>query len=392
AVAPDSVYIDRAYDAAFTRSKGWTGADGAYSWPLPDGRVLWLFSDTLVGDVADGRRKLDARLPASWGGVKMLNNSYAIQSSSDPESLKFPLTVEGGAFKNLFKPLTGGGAVWVNGVEEKDGRLTILLNQFVESDDPRFSIGRMAGLWAATMEMNGDTLAVSDMRELRTPAVRPGVPGEKEAEIVWGAGTYSDATHTYMFNAVVSQADRSQRKLLLSRAPRGEMDTPEAWEFHGPGGWNADAQKAELIDVGMANEVSVHKLGDRLLLVSQTAFGEVQLHGAPRPEGPWTKPTTVYNTPELGGPGGQDITYHAKAHPHLSDSTGLLVGYNVNSLDIDRSLHEAAVYRPRFIRVPWSKVHAAQEGLPETWTARPGNGGAETTRLGEALSRLFSER
>ena len=39
----------------------WTGADSAYSLPLPDGRLAWIYSDTFTGSVnADHSRPLDS--------------------------------------------------------------------------------------------------------------------------------------------------------------------------------------------------------------------------------------------------------------------------------------------------------------------------------------------
>src|SRR5215213_4286798 len=51
ALPPDG---DTAFNRLFaTCGPGNTGADGAYSVPLPDGRVAWLFSDTFVGALND---------------------------------------------------------------------------------------------------------------------------------------------------------------------------------------------------------------------------------------------------------------------------------------------------------------------------------------------------
>ncbi len=55
-------------DALFARTSGWIGADGDYSVPLDKNRTLWLFSDTFVGEVKDGKRV----------GATMINNSAAI--------------------------------------------------------------------------------------------------------------------------------------------------------------------------------------------------------------------------------------------------------------------------------------------------------------------------
>ena len=43
------------YDAPFERDSGWTGGDGVFSVGLKDDVTLWLFSDTWIGDVVDGR-------------------------------------------------------------------------------------------------------------------------------------------------------------------------------------------------------------------------------------------------------------------------------------------------------------------------------------------------
>ena len=65
------------WDAAFRRSSGWTGADGIYSFALSgadvpggarDAETAFVFSDTFVGEVADGRRQ---------PGTTMVNNTMA---------------------------------------------------------------------------------------------------------------------------------------------------------------------------------------------------------------------------------------------------------------------------------------------------------------------------
>ena len=46
----------------------------------------------------------------------------------------------------------------------------------------------------------------------------------------------------------------------------------------------------------------------------------------------------------------------AKAHTALSDHRGLLISYNVNSFNVNESLVNADIYRPRFIRVSWKTI------------------------------------
>ncbi len=62
------------YDAVFERTMGWTGGDGVYSVGLGKDVTLWLFSDTWIGPVVNGRHK-DAVL---------VNNTVAIQKGPVP--------------------------------------------------------------------------------------------------------------------------------------------------------------------------------------------------------------------------------------------------------------------------------------------------------------------
>src|SRR5207244_1521048 len=43
--------LQQMFTAYGNTGEGWTGADGTYSVPLPDGRTAWLFSDTFLGPV-----------------------------------------------------------------------------------------------------------------------------------------------------------------------------------------------------------------------------------------------------------------------------------------------------------------------------------------------------
>ena len=65
-------------------------------------------------------------------------------------------------------------------------------------------------------------------------------------------------------------------------------------------------------------------------------------------EGPFTKKTVLYSTPETGG---NVFTYNAKAHPQLGDGHTLLITYNVNSFDTNDLYVEVDNYRPRYVAV-----------------------------------------
>src|SRR4051812_44097457 len=62
---------DAKMNALFEQREGWIGADGDYSVPLGPNRTLWLFSDTWVGKIQNGKR----------ADATIVNNSAAIQEA-----------------------------------------------------------------------------------------------------------------------------------------------------------------------------------------------------------------------------------------------------------------------------------------------------------------------
>jgi hypothetical protein len=70
---PDvAVDILPGYEALFQKTEGWTGADGVYSVALAEDTILWLFGDTFIGQIKNGRHANSARLET--GGMKTRNS------------------------------------------------------------------------------------------------------------------------------------------------------------------------------------------------------------------------------------------------------------------------------------------------------------------------------
>ncbi|MEO6326530.1 MAG: hypothetical protein ABIT01_03635, partial [Thermoanaerobaculia bacterium] len=61
-------------DVLFHRDARWLGADAAYSIPLDDGRIFWLFGDTFVARTAALRRSES----------RVVRNTVAVQRGADP--------------------------------------------------------------------------------------------------------------------------------------------------------------------------------------------------------------------------------------------------------------------------------------------------------------------
>ena len=76
-----SVRTDNEFNEMFTRTEGWTGGDVAHTIALSDSVVLWVFGDTWIGPVINGKH-YDAA---------MIANSIAVQKGArpDPKNISF---------------------------------------------------------------------------------------------------------------------------------------------------------------------------------------------------------------------------------------------------------------------------------------------------------------
>ncbi len=83
------------WEAVFRRTEGWTGADAVYSVDLGDGRTLWLFGDTWIGRIANGRHA---------PGSHLINNSIAVHSTPTCRSGKTPRAQSGSPRRSASQP------------------------------------------------------------------------------------------------------------------------------------------------------------------------------------------------------------------------------------------------------------------------------------------------
>ncbi|MEW6281712.1 MAG: hypothetical protein AB1758_24095, partial [Candidatus Eremiobacterota bacterium] len=140
----------------FYHTEGWTGGDGAYSIPL-GGRTLWLFGDTFIGRIRDGRREVD----------RMVHNTVALDS---PRSFWF-------ADRDFFTPAEPGSWYWPGHGALWRGKLNLFMKK----------VRSGAGPPGLDFDWYGDDLIVVDnpldpppdwrwtRRPLNLPGLHPGI-------------------------------------------------------------------------------------------------------------------------------------------------------------------------------------------------------------------------
>ena len=330
--APDQP-LDTLFNAYSASGVGWTGADSTYSVALPDGRIVWIFSDTFLGPVnADGSRPTDA---------PFINNSFVV---ADGEHLT---TVHGGtadAPAALVAP--DQGWYWAGAGNYSGGTLNVTYNQFVSTGS-----GAFAFKWSACALARFDPADFSLIDVTDLPSA---VTNLESASWVQTVGAY-----TYIYRV----EDLSDGKYLHVARVSG-TDLRSRWHFWTGAGWSTDQTASARVLAGVSNEYSVTPLGAGYVLVTQDTTELLSAHivayFATSPVGPFTNKTLLYTTPETGAAGsygnGNIFTYNPHAHPELSDAANLVVSYNVNSFDTDDVYADISVYRPRFVTVAFGGV------------------------------------
>lgn len=343
------------WDAVFARSSGWVGGDVAASMVLPGHRALWVFGDSFIGEVEDGRRKPRA----------MVNNSIAVHPvdpanpSRPPASdeLKFYWGPDDEAGKptawvrpddpdQWFWP-TGGGAVVPGPAGE---RLALFLVEMSKTGETVWSFKCVGSAVAVVEGVAGPV--ESWRKEVRALPHRIGDSGR---EVDWGVDAVYEpgpVRNRWVYIYATVTDDDKRRDLIVARVRPEGIEDFNAWQFRAGLGWMEEPEQARTVSAEVSSELSVDRvetvLGPRYVMVmSEPGLGRgIEVRWSCSPSGPWSKEQMVYRVTGLAE--GQFV-YAGKAHAALSSPGALLISYVVNSNNFFEMAGNAEIYRPRFI-------------------------------------------
>jgi hypothetical protein len=375
-----SVTPDAAWTAVFDRTDGWTGADCAGSVDLGDGRTLWLFGDTWLGKIRDGKRQ---------PGATMVNNSIAVHPTDksapwrppDPRSVRFlwgandkdgkptawavPPPIAGDAASAGDWLWCNGGGVVGAGPRGKGRRLVVFF--FRVRHNPHGQ-----GVWAFTTV--GTCLTVIDNvgdpperwrpKFYDLPRTSAGVSNDGR-EILWGLSASREGAASHHEDRLrifgTLRRGRFEMSLVLARATSATIDRLELEFFDGTV-WRPNCEAcAKPLAGGLVSEFSVEEMNNAgkptwVLIQSEPFLGKrIFARTAPKPEGPWSLRRTIYTVPDVAASRAY-FTYAAKGHAALSRPGELLVTFLVNSQNFADVVRDTTIYHPIFLRVPLSAV------------------------------------
>ena len=331
-------------DDLFRNKDGWIGADGAHSFAISDKKTIWLFSDTWVGKVRDGKRK----------EATMVNNTLAVQEGHGKNS-KINFVVRKGVDGKptaYVTPADGKGFYWLQAGALVDNKAILLLSQ-IEKTGAGGAFGfKQVGQWIGMVDNpQADPLSWHiDQHKLENVLMTP------QRTLTWGAAALLDNEFLYVYGTDedIKRAG-PDRYLVVARVPVKQAGNVGAWRYYAKGEWVQDFRKSERISNEMASEGSVTyipALKHYALVYTQSGLSDkIRVRSAPNAWGPWSQPATVYTCADMSWDK-RIFCYAAKAHGEQTRANELIITYASNSFDFWHVASDARLYWPRFVRVP----------------------------------------
>ncbi|WP_051866442.1 hypothetical protein [Streptosporangium roseum] len=326
-------------DYAHTTANGGTGGDSTYSMRMPDGRTLWLFSDTFLGPLnSNGTRPTSA---------KLVNNSFVIQDGTKLT------TVHGGTAeepKALLPPPDSTHWYWSGDGFIVGNTLQVAFHKY-----------RREGTGPMPFAFDENVVATFSLGDLTKPTNITKMPSG--AGVAWGSAILPASRSGDGYTYIYGVSDAPINKQMRVARVKGNDLRVGRWQYLTPWGWTEVEDHAADTLAGIANEYSVTPWKGQFLLLSQDsteAFsGQINAFTSCDPFDGFTNKTSVYRMPEPGPLGSyldpDIISYNPHVHYEQSTEGSLLISYNVNSMD-NRVQPDAdhyrdpGIYRPRFFR------------------------------------------
>lgn len=345
----------------------WKGADVANSVALGDGRILWVFGDTLLADPSANRCERFGHFDF------MVHNSLALQYGSDPTTARIAhyWGQHEGQPASFFAPRADDGSwYWMGGVTVlgKQALVFLMRARSTATTAPGSEpAGACAGLnfemlgWDARIAtITAETPDKWQWREVTLPA-----DANWQGILVGSSTAYVEDGYLYAWSA--GPATLAGNPVYLARWPlqeaeQGDLSQPQ---WHAATQWRTQAASGSsaptaVVDDGNA-EVSVSRLqrpdGSRawwwLQSSGQVLNASLCYRTAPSPL-QFGACQPLLQPPELGRyPDSRLLVYAVKLHPELKapDDDAVIATYVVNACTLQDIQTKCDLYYPRFIKL-----------------------------------------
>ena len=342
---------------SFPFKGGWLGADFAYSIPLPDGRVVWIFGDTLTG-----RDRL-----AMGDTLRMVRNSIGVSTCDAGGHWKIDYVIRGngtGRLRDFFESRDKAHWYWALDGFYSGGNLWVTLlcvrNKPVETS-PALAFD-LCGTDLAKVSNLG--ASPQDWKVEIFPLVPDGVKAYPSSTAV----VEGDYAYIFAYVDPTTFYGEAPHPMLLTRIPLSGLAAPKEnlQYLANDGSWKPglNPSNARQVMTQGAFEMSVRYHRDlgkwvAVMIGHEFPSDKIRYRTAPALTGPWSDGQIVYRIPDMqpGSPGYDRDTfcYAAKEHPEFEAPGKLLFTYACNAFTVKKLIANPGIYFPKTVIVPMPK-------------------------------------
>ncbi|MFJ5260368.1 DUF4185 domain-containing protein [Streptomyces sp. NPDC088387] len=332
------------------RADDWTGGDGTHSVRLPDGRLLWLFSDTYLGHVYPPPNPAGESHAWRDTTAPLVRNS-AVVMSGDRLDTTLPAPLFADPAPDQWRwPVAARVEPRAPGSGEQVLRVLLWVR----------TAGQSPWIYGVPTATEVATLSLPDLRvESITKVFDQQLVQDPARRVLFGTTLVEEGGWTYVYGGNDAQAvGRPVSSAYVARVPEGRLAEPAAWEYWNGGAWTAgEGPRAVLGDgrrTGVGSAFSVVRDGETYVLFTMAAGTEglstVTSYWSCSPTGPWKGPTRGFSPPL---PRAGVAAYNPQVHPQAGADGRLVLSYDVNWLEPTGAAAQlsgnVSLYRPRFV-------------------------------------------
>jgi hypothetical protein len=310
------------------KSRGWIGGDGGASVHLPDGRIMFVYADTIIGTVS-----ADKSVDPFW---QFIHNSLVTTNTDGSNFTTYAGGTTGHESAYIpSPPVRPSDHLWPYTALVDSNKVYVLANEWQPDASGPFGYTYTGNTWVVQLALPSLTI------EKTTQII-------SDDQVQWGSTSYQDSSYNYIFGHLDNNAPNITT--YLYRTPRGHMT--DSIEYRTANGWSntrADAVPVSNVDV---EAITQTKSGQYQALFMDNQFPKyVREATAATLAGPWTvADTNVFTLPEANTNG--LLEYMPRIHTGLSTNQGYVMSYSVNAADLNSVIAHAPYYQPHFFTGP----------------------------------------
>lgn len=326
---------DRLFSAKVMPDKGGVSiGDGTYSVALPDGKTLFIFQDSNVGEIQNGKLV---------SGFHMYRNSYSLY---DPQQGTVKAIVTSHSQSAAIPPDHPDEDEWYWPCDGFTDGNNLYIFQMQHKN-----IG--GGMWGfAYKETRITTYSLPDLTLVDDSPIPYELYGDYAPH--FGSAVMKEGEWAYLY-ACVNYENSADSDIIVARTKASDLLT--SWEFWDGSTWRKDGVDKAVVMHGLdevypGTQFSVFKAGGKYILLNYNHWfwiPEIYTLVSDSPAGPWTNKKTIYKIPPLEQ--SNWFAYNAVAHPQFERDGMIPFSFNVNTDKGSEHYSNVLSYRPRFVWV-----------------------------------------